>query len=257
MCGVSTIADEGARRYMINPVMTMDAHLDWDLFDEPVYTAADVSAILRVPYQTVRYWVFGRRATHARPLVDVPDTPSRAVSFANLLECHVLNSMRTSYDLDLHMVRQTLDWLAKSLNSSQRRHPLLTHEFLTDGISLFIEKGAINASQGGQATLLPIVTAYLQRIVWSPKGFAKFYPFVMHHTSDEPRLISISPAIAAGRSVIDGTGISTAVIMSRVYARESAIGLALEYRLSEAQVLEAVIWEAKSREFRSAEAEAG
>jgi hypothetical protein len=66
--------------------MTTHASMDWELFDEPVYTATDVSAILRVPRQTVRYWAFGRKTTGARPLIDVPDSTARALSFANLLE---------------------------------------------------------------------------------------------------------------------------------------------------------------------------
>jgi uncharacterized protein (DUF433 family) len=237
---------------------TVAANMDWELFDEPAYTAADVSTILRVPRQTVRYWAFGRKATRARPLIDVPDSSSRALSFANLLECHVLNAMRTTYELDIANVRAALDWLAKRFRDSRRRHPLLTQEFETDGLGVFVDKGAINASKGGQTSFLPLVKTYLRRIEWSSDGLAKFFPFVHEHSATEPKIISMTPAISAGYSVVDGTAISTAVILSRFYARELPEALAVEYRLTQVQVLEAIRWEAQSRQFRrfmNAEAE--
>jgi len=57
----------------------------------------------------------------------------------------------------------------------------------------------------------------------------------------------LTPTIAAGRPVIDGTGVSTAVIASRFFARDSVENLAQEYELSERQIEEAIRWEGQSR----------
>jgi uncharacterized protein (DUF433 family) len=95
-------------------------------------------------------------------------------------------------------------------------------------------KGAINLSAGGHAIFLPVSEVYLERIEWSvPDLYApqKFYPFVYEASSHEPKIISLAPAVAAGRPVIDGTGVSTAVIASRFFARDSVESLAREYEL--------------------------
>jgi uncharacterized protein (DUF433 family) len=230
--------------------MGEEFQIDRQLLDEPVYTAADVSRYVRVPYQTVRYWAFGRDSMPS--LFEVPQTSPPTLSFANLLECHVLNAMRTKYELDVRRVRSALETLAEKFNDPRRRHPLLTEEFRTNGIDLFISNGAINVSAGGQATLQPLLNVYLERIQWNVAGFTylypmKFYPFVFETAGSEPKIVSVTPAIAAGRSVIDGTGISTAVIASRFFARECPEALAREYELSERQIEEAIRWEGQSR----------
>src|SRR6266851_937884 len=224
-----------------------DARINWELLDEPIYTAADVSRIVRVPYQTVRYWAFGRYSVS--PLFEVPQTTPPAVSFANMLECHVLNAMRSKYELNVRNVRSALDSLASKFHDPRRGRPLLTEDFRTNGIDLFINQGAINISAGGQGTLLPLLNVYLERIQWSVAelGPRKFYPFVYEVSPREPRIISLTPTIAAGRPVIDGTGVSTAVIASRFFARDSVENLAQEYELSERQIEEAIRWEGQSR----------
>jgi len=224
-----------------------DTRINWELLDEPMYTAADVSRIVRVPYQTVRYWALGRHPVG--PLFEIPQTTPPALSFANMLECHVLNSMRTRYELNLRNVRSALENLASGFHDPRRKHPLLTEDFRTNGIDLFMERGAINLSAGGQTTLLPLFEIYLERIQWSVPGLGpgKLYPFVYEVSAREPKIISLNPAIAAGRPVIDGTGVSTAVIASRFFARESVQNLAREYELSERQIEEAIRWEGQSR----------
>jgi uncharacterized protein (DUF433 family) len=66
----------------------------------------------------------------------------------------------------------------------------------------------------------------------------------------QPKIISLTPAIAAGRPVIDGTGISTAIIASRFFARDPVQSLALEYELSGRQIEEAIRWESQSQSVR-------
>jgi uncharacterized protein (DUF433 family) len=53
--------------------------------------------------------------------------------------------------------------------------------------------------------------------------------------------------ISFGKSVIDGTGISTAVIASRFAAREDPQALAHEYGRSEEEIWEAIRWEGEYR----------
>ena len=130
-------------------------------------------------------------------------------------------------------------------------HPLVEHKFKTDGVDLFVEsldREVINLSKGGQLVLKEILNLYLQRIEFNAEGAAtKFYPFVVKAGPDEPKIVSISPSVAGGRSVIDGTGIATAVIAARFRAREPVSALAKEYGRTEEEVEEAIRWEAASR----------
>jgi uncharacterized protein (DUF433 family) len=223
--------------------MATPSRIDGSIFDRPAYSPAVAVRYVGVPYQTLRYWLLGRGAVG--PIIEPADRSPLSVSFANLLECHVLNALRTQYRLHLPKVRAALETLKRI---SHDDHPLLSSKLRTDGVDLFIGEGAVlNLSQGGQFALREVLDLYLERIEWHGKGSAKLYPFVAKKSPDEPRIISISPTIAFGRSVIDGTGISTAVIAARFWAREDPVALAKEYDRREEEILEAIRWEGDYR----------
>lgn len=214
------------------------------LFEMPAYSGTVAARYLRVPYQTVRYWMLGRR--DIPPIAEPAGTSPLALSFANLLECHILNALRTRYGLHMAKVRSALDTLKQMTHET---HPLLGASFKTDGVDLFVDRGVLlNVSEGAQYAIRDELEVYLERIEWHAEGFAKLYPFVVRKEPEEPRIVSINPAIASGRSVIDGTGISTAVIASRFWAREDPAELAHEYNRSQREIFEAIRWEGEYRE---------
>jgi uncharacterized protein (DUF433 family) len=143
-------------------------------------------------------------------------------------------------------VRSGLDTLKQRFNSE---HPLLDRRFKTDGLDLFIQESdqLLNISKGGQLALKEIMEVYLERVVWNANGLVKYYPFVYRERANEPKIISMTPMISFGQSVIDGTGISTAVIASRFAAREDPEALATEYGRSKEEILEAIRWEGEYR----------
>jgi uncharacterized protein (DUF433 family) len=210
-----------------------------EVLERPAYSPAVAARYVGVPYQTLRYWTLGRGPVGS--IIQPADRAPLVLSFANLLECHVLNALRTKYSLLLPKVRAALETLRRLANDS---HPLLSSTFRTDGVDLFIGEGALlNVSQGGQYALREVIDLYLERIEWQANVLAKFYPFVANKGPGEPKIISITPTIAFGRSVIDGTGISTAVIASRFWARENPLALAGEYGRTQEEILEAIRWE--------------
>jgi uncharacterized protein (DUF433 family) len=219
-------------------MLSLDKHSP--ILEAPVYSFADAASYARVPYQTLRYWVVGRRGIP--PLIHAPENEPIALSFLNLLECHVLNALRTKYELQTKAVRRALETLA---NIAPSKHPLLETTLQTDKIDLFFEFAGdvINLSRGGQTAMKEVLIRYLQRIETTETGIPKFFPFVYKDQPHEPRIISIVPTVAFGRSVIDGTGISTAVIAARFNARETIEALAEEYGRSATEIQEAVIWE--------------
>lgn len=209
------------------------------LYEEPAYGLSEAAVYLKVPYQTLRYWLTGFKA---RPPIVVPteEDPIR-LSFLNLLECHVLAGMRKVYDLKLPRVRRALRKVGEDF---AQPHPLVSVEFLTDRKDLFIEKMGklINVSRHGQMGLT-FYQMHLERVEVDPKGLFRFFPFVVEPKASEPKIIEINPLVGFGKPVIAGTGISTAIIASRFSARESVPDLAAEYGCTLQQIEEAIRWE--------------
>lgn len=209
------------------------------LYEEPAYGLSEAAVYLKVPYQTLRYWLTGFKSRP--PIIEpVAKEPVR-LSFMNLLECHVLAGMRKIYDLKLPRVRSALKKMARDY---PQPHPLITEVLMTDRKNLFVERlgKIINVSEHGQMGL-NFYQMHLQRVEIDPKGLFRFFPFVVQPAPGEPKTIEINPMIGFGKPVIAGTGVSTAIIASRFTARDSIADLAAEYECTPRQIEEAIRWE--------------
>ena len=207
----------------------------------PLYGLSEAALYLRVPIKTLEYWAFGRGRVAL--LISVARKRPRAFSFMNLLECHMLASMRTLYDLHLPKIRRAVAHLNKT---SGFAYPLIEQPLFTNRVDVLIKEidKFINLSRDGQLAIPEIVEAHLERVEYDKTlGAFRFYPFVRERSATEPKFIVIDPALGFGKPVIAGTGISTAVIASRFNARESMPDLAKEYGLEEKQIEEAIRWE--------------
>jgi len=215
-----------------------------NMSEVPVYSVSEAARYLRVPCTTLRYWTQGRGSV--APLIGLASAEPCRLSFSNLMECHLLSSMRGEvYRLRLPKIRSALQTVAKLFPS---RHPLLDRRFQTDGVDLFVQnlpEELVNLSRGGQLGIKSVLQIHLQRIEHRPEGELAFFPFVEERSAQEPKVIMMTPSVAFGRPVITGTGISTAVIAARFHARESISELAREYGRSESEIEEAVRWESR------------
>jgi uncharacterized protein (DUF433 family) len=209
------------------------------LYEEPAYGLSEAAVYLKVPYQTLRYWLtgFGTRP----PIIEPVETGPVRLSFLNLLECQVLAGMRKVYDLKLPKVRSALRKISQDF---PQPHPLIGQAFLTDRRNLFIERVGeiINVSQHGQMEM-NFYQIHLERVDVDPKGLFRFFPFVVQPGPEEPKTIEINPMVGFGKPIIAGTGISTAIIAARFNARESIADLAKEYECTPQQIEEAIRWE--------------
>ena len=213
------------------------------MMETPIYSVTEAAQYLRVPLNTLRYWVHG--GDPVPPLIRLASSEPSRLSFMNLLECYMLSSMRAIYDVRIPTVRKALTNLAKFV---RHKHPLVEQAFQTDRRDLFIEHlgSIVNLSKHEQILIPGVMELYLERIERDPKGLLRLYPFVMERKQDEPRLIQINPAVGFGKPVISGTGISTAVVASRFNARESIEDLASEYGVTSSQIEEAIRWEQRT-----------
>ncbi len=206
--------------------------------NQPAYSIAEASHCLGVPPSTLRAWVLGQR--NFRPVLRLPHPRESILSFINLVEAHVLESIRRHHQVSLQKVRRALDFLNRSFRS---RHPLVEHAFETDGLNLFVQRygDLINVSTEGQLELRQLVEAYLRRIERDSYGqVIRLYPFTRKTDLDQPKVIVIDPLVAFGRPVLIGTGIPTSVIAERYKAGDSIAALVADYERSQDEIEEAI-----------------
>ena len=219
---------------------------DPDRREMPAYSAVEISRYLNIPVSTVRWWSLGQD-DYSR-LIEPAATNPLALSFYNLVELHVINSVRREHNVKMRKLRASIDFLKKRIKV--KKHPLLSHQMETDGVSLFIEHlgRLINISQDGQTAMRELLEASLSRIKRDPKGLPiKLYPFTVslypyskHKMMQAPSLVVIDPSVSAGRPVIEGTGLATEIIAERYKAGESIKELVRDYGRRPAEIEEAI-----------------
>lgn len=220
-----------------------------DLRDIGAYGISEAAHYLSLPPATLRTWVKGRTYTTAEgrqfsePLISIPDPLEPLLSFTNLVEGHVLKAIRRGHGISMQKVRPALLYLEEELRVS---HPLAHQELLTDGVSLFVERFGrlLNLSQRGQLAVKELLEAHLRRIEHDTEGLARrLFPFTRGESLDAPRFVVVDPGVAFGRPVINGTGVRTEVVASRLKAGESMRELAEDYEVQVEQIEEAIRYE--------------
>lgn len=101
--------------------------------DIPIYGTVEAAQYVRVPSPTLRYWILG--SEFVPPLIEIAAKDPPRLSFANLLECHMLSAMRGFYRLGVPKVRRALKTVHQLFPSLT--HPLIDLNLETDKVDLF------------------------------------------------------------------------------------------------------------------------
>jgi uncharacterized protein (DUF433 family) len=209
---------------------------------------SEAARYVRVSPATLRSWFIGRPYPTARgtsqfqPLLKPAGVEPPTLSFSNLIEAHVLRSLRTEYGVPLVAVRQALAYAERELKI---RHLLLREELRTAGGALFLDRYGelVNLSASGQLAVRKVFEAHLARVEWGKlRSAVRLYPFVFGEAMDA-RPIVIDPTIAFGRPVVDRAFVATRNILDRIDAGETVEDLASDYELSVEAIEEAVLFE--------------
>jgi uncharacterized protein (DUF433 family) len=219
-----------------------------DLRDQAAYGLAEAARYLKLPAPTLRSWVAGRAypkakgVGHFRPLIHPPQKQPPMMSFWNLIEAHVLRSLRTDHGVSLKDMRDALAYAERTLKIERL---LLSKELRTDAGRLFLDKYGqlIDLPASGQLAMRLVFEEHLKRVEWDEWKFPiRLYPYV---SGDTPatRTIAIDPKIAFGRPVVARAGISTGAIAGRIDAKEPAAEVAEDYDLTVEEVEQAVLYE--------------
>lgn len=213
------------------------------------YTVAEAAHYLRLPPATLRSWVFGRRyattegSSRFEPLIrPTSQTPPR-LSFWNLIEAHVLRSLRTDHGVSVRALRSAIAYAEKELSI---RRLLLRQELSTDAGKIFLQRYGelIELSASGQLAMRRVLEEHLKRLEWDSSKFpVQLYPFLPAGASAEERPIVIDARIAFGRPVVVRKSISTCAIADRLDAGESVDDVAADYDLDPSEIEQAAIYE--------------
>jgi uncharacterized protein (DUF433 family) len=180
---------------------------------------------------------------HFQALIHPATKQPPTLSFWNLIEAHVLRSLRTDHGVSMDALRKALKYAEKKLDIDRL---LLSPELRTDAGKLLLERYGklIELSASGQIAMRHMFNEHLARVEWDKWQFpVRLYPFPSSCSAADSRPITIDAQIAFGRPVIASRGVSTGVIAERIDAGESAADLAYDYDLNEREIEEAVLYE--------------
>jgi uncharacterized protein (DUF433 family) len=217
--------------------------------DNPAYSLTEAARYLRLPVATLRSWALGRQYPTAqgradfRPLIKPASRKPPWLSFSNLIEAHVLRSLRTDHGISVKELRSALSYAERSLGIDRL---LLRPELLADAGRLFLDRYGelIDLTASGQLAMRRLFDEHLQRIEWDSSRFPiRLYPFLSASAPSAGRPILIDPRIAFGRPVVASRGITTSTIAERVDAGETVKDIAADYDLAQSEIEQAVVYE--------------
>lgn len=216
---------------------------------QPAYPLSEAARYLKLPPATLRAWSVGRPYPKVqgkgqfRALISPACKEPPILSFWNLIEAHVLRSLRTEHGIPIGAVRQAIEYAQRKLSIDRL---LLSPQLCSAAGQLFLDRyGELIALQpAGQLALRQVFDAYLKRVEWDNAKFpVRLRPFVSHDLPVDESAIAIDAHISFGRPVIIRAGISTAAIAGRIDAGESPQAVADDYGVTIEEIQQAVLYE--------------
>ncbi len=220
-----------------------------DIRDQPAYSVAEAARYLKVAPATLRSWFAGRPypkvtgVEHSPGLIRPASSPPPILSFWNLIEAHVLRSLRTDHGVRMDALRRAISYSQQTLKIERL---LLSPQLRTDAGKLLLERYGelIELSASGQIAMRLLLQEHLDRVEWDKWKFpVRLYPATSSEVISAGRPISIDPHIAFGRPVLAQRGVTTGAIVDRIDAGESTADLAEDYDLTIGEIEEAVLYE--------------
>jgi uncharacterized protein (DUF433 family) len=211
----------------------------------PAYSVAEAARYLRLPRATLRDWVSGREYTDGRNtfprLIRPASRKPPLLSFFNLVEAHVLRSLRTEHGVTVQALRKAIGYAEKKLGIDRL---LLRPELCTDAGVIFLDRYSelIELSASGQLAMRRVFEDHLKRVEWDGRIPVRLYPFLNASVSGD-RTIAIDPFLGFGRPIVLSGAISTSTIADRIDAGEAVDDVASDYALDPSEVEQAIVYE--------------
>lgn len=210
-----------------------------------LYAPADAAYYLGIHPKTLGTWIHGRSyptTTGERffePVIEMADSENGLLSFFNLAELHVLAATRYQHQVGFPAVRAAMDTISKKFPGE--RHPLISRDFKTNGLDLFVQtvKENENLSHPKQLNFKSIMDEFLQNVIADEHDLIrKIFPLIAGQPDD--KIISITYGISSSQPVIDGYGVPVWLIHDRFSAGESVENLADDFSIPPQSIKRAI-----------------
>jgi len=221
----------------------------YDPRDLPCYPVAEAARFLHVPAATLRSWVRGREYSigdairHAEKIIVPPDLNQNFLSFWNVVEAHVLCSLRKTHSISLRNVRIAIEEAQAKLGIE---HLLRSNQLSCAGGEVFIKHYGelIQLTRSCQLALKNHLEVFLRRVEWDEKNLAiRLFPFINGYSHIEEKIIVIDPFFSFGKPVIQRNRISTRAINDRINAGEDIESIRGDYDLTPEELNRALSFE--------------
>lgn len=229
----------------MSKLLTVPFKRDIESREQALYTVAEAAEYLGLQSRTLHTWLYGRHYTTKdegrkfwKPIITPADKGLGLLSFYNLAEAHILAATRYRHNVPFPAVRGAIaNIIARYPGAS--KHPLLSHDFYTDGRNLFIKtlEESIDISRE-QLSLKMIMDMFLERIIRDRDDNPfKVFPIV---PGVEQKVISMTFKVSSSRPVVDGTGVQVAIIWGRKMAGESPEAIAEDFDIPVEKIYTAI-----------------
>lgn len=153
----------------------MDAQ-NINLRDQPAYGLAEAVRYLKLPAATLRSWVIGRAYPKGKtlatfqPLIKPACKRPPLLSFFNLVEAHVLRSLRTEHGIAISELRQAIKYAERTLKIERL---LLNKALRTHAGAVFLDEYGklVNLTASGQLAMRRFLEEHLKRVEWDQRQF--------------------------------------------------------------------------------------
>jgi uncharacterized protein (DUF433 family) len=209
--------------------------------DIPTYELTEAAHYLHLPGSTLGHWIRGHKTF--KRVIDTPksdDGKQSRLSFVNLVEAHMLATIRRKHGIPLQNIRPAIDYLQREFGEP---HPLATMSLEADEVDLFVRCAGelLNISKGGQVAMKQAVEAHLRRVERdSDNKPLVLYPFVGGDYTADRKPVMFDPEISFGRLVIVKSGIPTIEVAERFSAGETISDLAHDYGRTALEIEDAI-----------------
>ena len=214
----------------------------------PAYTLDEASRYIGMSKSTMQIWFRGRheyltkkgrKHNAVSPILHSDSGARQPISFIDLIEAHVLTTVRKGYKIPVKNIRSAAEYL-KVLNKNLT---FLAHEdFYHDHKHLFlkIEDLLISLSERGQVVDKDIIEKGLTQIKYGNDGFAdKFFPRIGDTIQHD---FVLDPHINYGKLSIARLGVGADIISTRFDSGEDILEIASDYGAEQKEVEEAIRW---------------
>lgn len=210
--------------------------------DFPMYGVRDASRYLKIPTATLRSWFAGTNQGKFRRVLSPAAHPPLRLSFNNLAEAFVLHNLRTEHGVQLEKIRRAIAAAERQLGIERL---LLNRSLKAHAGEVLLEKFGqyLTLGQASQYAMKVLLEDVLTRFLWEDPNFpSTLFPYVPR-SSSEKKIIALNPRKSFGTPYLTDHGITTAVIVSRFEAGETIPALAEDYKLEQADISAAIVYE--------------